>query len=225
MEQAIQWARGCKVDIILMSWTISSHEPHSAEIEALQSEVYAAGNDNILMFASASDQGEINDEVLFPGNSKGDHCVRIGAASNEGTRLAWVNRKWCEFLVPGKEISFRNYETGSYFTETGSSLANACAAGLAGALLYCDRLLSVRGVEIGRDLHDSRQLKRMLRGLSREPHRFIDVEKLFKDLKRDLKDRHKQHNMSLQSDEDSWTLRQEALAKVLNDAWVVGGSR
>jgi hypothetical protein len=225
MKQAIQWARGYKVDIILMSWTISSYEPHSKEIKALQTQVTEAGKEDILMFASASDQGEINDEVLFPGNSEGDHCVRIGAASDEGTRLAWVNRKWCEFLVPGKEIIFRDYETGSYFTETGSSLANACAAGLAGALLYCERLLRIRGVETGRDLHNSRQLKQMLRGLSREGHPFIDAEKLLKDLTLYLKERPKQHNMSLQIDQDNWTLEKEALAKVLNNAWVVGGAR
>lgn len=46
-----------------------------------------------------------------------------------------MNPEWSDFTVPAKGIDFRDHETGS-------SLANACAVGLVGALLYCDRTLA-----------------------------------------------------------------------------------
>jgi len=208
-----------------MSWTISSHVPHSKEIKDLESEVQAAGKDNILMFASASDQGENNNEHLYPGNSEGAGCVRVGAASNEGDRLPWVNPEWSEYSVPGKEIGFRDHETGSYFTETGSSLANACAAGLAGALLYCDRLL---GGAAGKwDLRSSENMKKMLNGLSQSSNqnhklRFIDVRSLLEQpFKKKLeKEGLKQNGVPPQIEQLNWGPESKrALAQVLDIVW------
>jgi hypothetical protein len=205
-----------------MSWTISIHLPPSKEITALRAALKAASDDDILMFASASDQGEHNDELLFPGRSERADCVRVGAASNEGDMLPWVNPAWSEFSIPGKEISFRDHETNLYFTETGSSLANACAAGLAGALLYCDRLLAVPSEK--RDLRSSVQMKRMFRGLSRNPNgKFVDVVTfLEKPLKGMLEEKGlKQKGVPLQIDQINWgTESKDALTEVLERSWV-----
>lgn len=141
-----------------MSWTISSRLPYSKENQGLVDELKAADDDGILMFASASDQGGNNNERILPGACDGWECIRIGGASNEGDTLPWVNSDWSDYCIPAKEILFRDHKTDSFFTETGSSLANACAAGLAGALLYCDRLLEVP--KSRRDLHSSSNMKK-----------------------------------------------------------------
>lgn len=219
-DQAIEWARGCKVDIISMSWTISSREPHSQEIHDLKQEVTNASKDNILMFASASDKGEGTSEILFPAEEY-NVCIRIGGASNEGDRLTWVNPKWVHFLLPGKEVGFLDHDTGSHFTETGSSLATACAAGLAGALLYSDRLLGV-----DRNLRQTSEMRKMFQGLSnKSTPPFIDVRKyLEQPFKSKLVELGlKQPGLLQQISELDWNGKsREALTQVLKDVWTHG---
>ncbi|EFY88119.1 subtilisin, putative [Metarhizium acridum CQMa 102] len=138
--KAVMWAVDCKVDIISMSWTIENGTTNSEDIEALRKAVKKAHKQNILMFCSTSDSGGSQDDRSFPGQWLNE-CTRIGGASHQGQKLARVNEKSVQFLLPGKRIPIKNSDGKSHSYETGSSLATACASGLAGLLLHCERLL------------------------------------------------------------------------------------
>ncbi|KAI1122612.1 hypothetical protein F5Y10DRAFT_253766 [Nemania abortiva] len=138
--KAIEWAIDCKVDIISMSWTIEvTGDRKEAEISRLSSVINKAKNDGIVMFCAASDQGSIASENCYP--YKFEDCIAIGAATNTGDKCPWVPEQYA-FLLPGKNIPFRwklPDGTSSWY-ESGSSLATALATGLAGLLLYCQRV-------------------------------------------------------------------------------------
>ncbi|KAI0860915.1 hypothetical protein F4860DRAFT_191494 [Xylaria cubensis] len=137
--KAIEWAIGCKVDIICMSWTVDGGERDGQDIRELQAIIEQASANGILMFGSASDQGPNTAEKTYPGGF--GECFRIGAASDDGVRLPWVNELPGQFLFPGKQLPFYSPDRDSYFYETGSSFSTAFAVGLAGVLLSCDSLL------------------------------------------------------------------------------------
>ncbi|KAI0466816.1 peptidase S8/S53 domain-containing protein [Xylaria cf. heliscus] len=221
-KEAIAWARGCKVDIILMSWAINAWTPpYDTAFSQLDEELKKAADDGILMFASARDQGEVNEEHLFPG-IRGSDCIRVGAASDEGDKLTGVNQNWVHFLVPGKEIGFYADGSGSYFTETGSWLANACAAGLAGALLFADRVLGVD--KRTRDLRSTVQMKQMLKGLSgRNDHPYVDARSLEILFKKELNAKGQQKGGPMNISEVDWHVGKEALRKALDTVWNKGG--
>lgn len=129
-----------------MSWTIESRQ-ETEEILQLKKIISEVGGENgaragkppIFLFASASDQGGHISDVSYPGDLSS--CFRIGGSSERGENLPWVNRDKVHFLLPGLRIPFHDREKDSFTYETGSSLATACAAGLAGLLLYCERVL------------------------------------------------------------------------------------
>uniref|UniRef100_A0A093UM10 Subtilisin NAT n=2 Tax=Talaromyces marneffei PM1 TaxID=1077442 RepID=A0A093UM10_TALMA len=145
--QAIEWAEACGVDIISMSWTIETRQ-ETGEIKQLKKIINEVGGENgartgkppIFLFASASDQGGHIGDASYPGDLR-PPCFRIGGSSERGEKLPWVNRDMVDFLLPGQRIPFHDREKDSFTYETGSSLATACAAGLAGLLLYCERVL------------------------------------------------------------------------------------
>jgi len=120
-----------------MSWTIETQTPETEDMKKLESAVVAAETAKILMFCSASDQGGNSMDGCYPGDW--DKCIKIGGATTTGERLPWVPEK-INFLLPGKKIPFTNPD-GTTFTESGSSVATAAASGLAGLLIFCDRLL------------------------------------------------------------------------------------
>ncbi|KID69274.1 Peptidase S8, subtilisin-related protein, partial [Metarhizium hybridum] len=134
----------CKVGIISMSWTIENRTINSEDIEALRTVVKKAHKQNILMFCSMSDSGGSHNDRSFPCQWSNE-CTRIGAASHRGDKLAWVNEKPAQFLLPGKRIPIKTV-TAKLIHTNGSSLATACASGLAGLLLHCGRLLGWKGI-------------------------------------------------------------------------------
>jgi len=159
--RAVKWAVDCNVDIISMSWTIDSttEDPNKA--------IAAAENQNILMFCSASDHGSTSSDNCYPASSK--KCIRIGAATVFGDKCSWVPDQY-DFLLPGKNIPFKwECQDGvSSWYESGSSLATALAAGLAGLLLYCDRAVNEGGGNPV--LHTKTGMEKLFRNMAATNH-------------------------------------------------------
>ncbi|KAI0595325.1 hypothetical protein F4775DRAFT_569866 [Biscogniauxia sp. FL1348] len=138
-EEAIQWAINRDVDIISMSWSINSSKPETRLENVLQT----AAKERIIMFCASIDEGPTASDKTYPG--KESSCIKIGASTLTGTKFSWVSESY-HFLIPG-EVPNSTTETdhwdrphtGSF----GSSVSTALAAGLAGSLIYCDRLLHI----------------------------------------------------------------------------------
>lgn len=126
-----------------MSWSIKASESSHDLGPALQE----ADGDHVVMFCSSTDEGATSNDSTYPGLVKS--CIKIGASTDTGARLSWVSSE-SDFLLPGDAsqaarepgvsgVSGRtlNAQAGLF----GSSVSTALAAGLAGVLLYCDRLL------------------------------------------------------------------------------------
>ncbi|KAK6360673.1 hypothetical protein TWF730_006807 [Orbilia blumenaviensis] len=154
--KAINWAVDCGVDIISMSWTIdnyfeaetttaaSEHADHpfaenSNPLKDLKAALDKAGNTNILMFGAASDQGSASN-TCYPVNH--EKCIGIGAATETGDILTWVHHAQVKFTCPGDRIPFKRGDGTATTYHNGSSFATAIASGLAGVILYCDRLVN-----------------------------------------------------------------------------------
>ncbi|KAK6330871.1 hypothetical protein TWF718_003068 [Orbilia javanica] len=142
---AIRWAVKCGVDIISMSWTIESTSNDSATassnalnpLEDLVSALDEAGKSNILMFGAASDQGSAS-KICYPAES--DKCIPIGAATETGEICPWVHQGQAKYTCPGYKVPFKRGDGTQPSYHNGSSVATAIASGLAGLILYCDRL-------------------------------------------------------------------------------------
>ncbi|RWA08804.1 hypothetical protein EKO27_g6306 [Xylaria grammica] len=136
--KAIQWATARDVDIISMSWSI---DENASGGDDLRNAIAAASNAGILMFCSCTDRGAAYKGETLPGNS--GLPFRIGAARASGEKLPWVAGPQSEYLLPGENIKPEEPDAWSHHRSGpfGSSIATALASGLAGALLYCDRLL------------------------------------------------------------------------------------
>ncbi|KAK6501421.1 hypothetical protein TWF481_009260 [Arthrobotrys musiformis] len=145
----------CGVDIISMSWTIDNYfeaEPttstsehadnpaaeNSNPLQDLKAALDEAGNAGILMFGAASDQGSAS-KTCYPVNH--DKCIGIGAATETGNILTWVHYAQVKFTCPGDRIPFKRGDGTATTYHNGSSFATAIASGLAGVILYCDRLV------------------------------------------------------------------------------------
>lgn len=157
-----------------MSWIIESRTPESEDMRALHQAINRAAEQKIMMFCSASDQGGNTEDCSYPG--EWGSCIKIGGSTALGDRLTWVNEK-VQFLLPGKRIPFENSGGKTYSYESGSSLATACASGLAGALLYCDRILGNGNV-----LREGSNIKTAFRGLTHGTNQlFPNVQKNFEE--------------------------------------------
>ncbi|PYI24833.1 subtilisin-like protein [Aspergillus violaceofuscus CBS 115571] len=150
---AINWAVDRDVDIISMSWSINSNRA----LTHLNDAIGRAEKNQIIMLCSAIDQGSHVRDNTYPGKNK--NCIKIGASTVTGERLGWVSKDACDFLLPGENVSLprRRSSSSSQSGPTahpqagpyGSSVSTALAAGLAGALLYCERLLTGPAPEAG----------------------------------------------------------------------------
>ncbi|KAJ6259971.1 Lipase [Drechslerella dactyloides] len=166
---AVEWATNNNVDIISMSWTIEIFgegaagkpkmhqvsEEHddmddigdlpervqneSPDIKLLTKAIKVARDKNILLFASASDQGSASSRHCYPARAGG--CITIGAATETGEMCAWVHPSQAKFCCPGVNVPFKKANETTPKPQSGSSVATALAAGLAGLLLFCDRAL------------------------------------------------------------------------------------
>ena len=133
--KAIVWAIKRKVDIISMSWSIQttpSTESRTSEGEQeLKDAIEKAKNENILMFAASSDEGNngATDPVIYPASATGVFC--IVAADKHGQLGSTVgaerNEKYT-YAFPRELV-----EDGKF---AGSSVATALAAGFTALILH-----------------------------------------------------------------------------------------
>ncbi|KAK3950874.1 hypothetical protein QBC32DRAFT_6548 [Pseudoneurospora amorphoporcata] len=176
------------MDIISMSWSIDSG---SSKIEGLNCALKEAVDKKIVMFCSSIDEGPMVDGNTYPGRT--GHCIKIRASTGDGARLSWVSAKNSDFLLPGDEfvhVKRQNGQSGSgsrlgYASEVpagGSSISTALAAGLAGVLIYCDRLTrsSMAPSESAIGFNDLQSLATMRRAFKTiaaksEDHKFLRV--------------------------------------------------
>lgn len=121
-----------------MSWTIQTTAQDNEDMKLLKDAITKAASANILMFCSTSDQGGNTNESCYPGDW--GQCIRIGGATFTGDKLTWVDDK-VDFWFPGRDVPFHLADAESVTYESGSSVATAAASGLAGALIYCARLV------------------------------------------------------------------------------------
>jgi hypothetical protein len=127
-----------------MSWTIESRASESHEMQLLQTAVSKAEDSGILMFCAADDKGAISSDHCYP-RSWGKSLL-IGAANDTGSICDWVpaggGSRSPMFILPGLNIPFCSRNDIPDSLESGSSVATAIAAGLAGVLLFCDALIT-----------------------------------------------------------------------------------
>ncbi|KAL6695376.1 hypothetical protein J3F84DRAFT_335861 [Trichoderma pleuroticola] len=124
-----------------MSWTIESNSAEGQEIKQLKDAISSAENKNILMFCSADDKGAISSDHCYPNAWKKSLLIRAG--NETGSMCDWVPAHQASemFIFPGLNIPFSPWIDAPDNFESGSSVATAIAAGLAGVLLFCDALI------------------------------------------------------------------------------------
>ncbi|KAJ4395834.1 hypothetical protein N0V93_000048 [Gnomoniopsis smithogilvyi] len=136
---AIKAALEKKATIISMSWTIPVPTTDSAASQLFQEAVREACDSKVLMFASSPDRGQYTTHV-YPSSMQSDRIFRIGAASADGVRFSSTD-KAVDFIFPGVDVDVSS-TNGAALSDlerkiTGSSVATALAAGLAGTIIYC----------------------------------------------------------------------------------------
>lgn len=125
-----------------MSWSIENDDSDS-DLQDLLGALNRAHSVGILMFCSCIDRGASRKDDSYPGTS--GYAIKIGAANSSGEKLQWVSTSQSDYLLPGENVqpqeptadAWSGYRSGPF----GSSIATALAAGLAGVLLYYDRLI------------------------------------------------------------------------------------
>ncbi|KAJ5950665.1 uncharacterized protein N7479_009078 [Penicillium vulpinum] len=139
--RAIEYAVERKVHIISMSWTILA-PASTTEIEPgfqnLRTALLKAQTAKILLFCSASDQGQ-DKSLTYPTNSLKD-CFKIGGADDDGVPHGAVGGPSnFNYTFPGETTTNGVYKEGTMEQKlfTGSSIATALAAGFAALILYC----------------------------------------------------------------------------------------
>ncbi|KAL6906988.1 hypothetical protein GGI43DRAFT_380509 [Trichoderma evansii] len=188
--QAIMAAVRKKVHIISMSWTIDPPEDEE-ERRLLDLAIGTAANENILLFCSASDKGAKSSET-YPSKAT-KKIFTIGAATSSGMADPWVgNLGNINFTFPGTKVEMDGLRTDDSSSRevSGSSIATALAAGLAGLVLYCVqvRLLLSTDQEKQKARRDFQLLKQhdyMMKALKdigtteESNHKFIEVWEVF----------------------------------------------
>ncbi|KAM0254704.1 hypothetical protein ACHAQJ_006485 [Trichoderma viride] len=188
---AIMAAVRKKVHIISMSWTIDPPEDEE-ERRFLDAAIVEAANADILMFASCSDKGAKNN-ATYPSKAT-TKIFTIGAATASGAADPWVgNLGNINFTFPGTKVEMDGPRSSTDISSrevTGSSVATALAAGLAGLVLYCVqiRLLLASDQEKIKARRDFQLLKKhdhMMKALKdigtteESNHKFIEVWEVF----------------------------------------------
>ncbi|KFA70874.1 hypothetical protein S40288_09923 [Stachybotrys chartarum IBT 40288] len=194
--EAIMWAVNHDVDIISMSWSIRSNSDLSALHRALKT---AKDDKKIIMFCSSSDEGAADKDNTYPAKTK--TCIKIGASTSTGTKLSWVSKENVNFLLPGDLLmSDARHDDDPVMNPfaspgtSGSSVSTALAAGVAGSLLYLDRL--ARGVGESLEKRSEEPLKQLgamddaLGSLSEviDNLKFVDARKAWKILQSRIHD-------------------------------------
>ncbi|KAM0419064.1 hypothetical protein ACHAPT_012003 [Fusarium lateritium] len=142
--QAIEYAAERGSQIICMSWTIKP--PEGDKKKEFDDAIHNALNSKgVLMFCAASDQGQSADLTYPHGSNRAS--FRIGAAKATGSMSDTVGDAHdLDFIFPGHQVVVNSsddvYDTDlqKFEAHSGSSVANALAAGLAALVVECVRL-------------------------------------------------------------------------------------
>ncbi|KAL7901847.1 hypothetical protein HDV64DRAFT_143531 [Trichoderma sp. TUCIM 5745] len=130
--KAIEWAIEQKVDIISISWVTKQDNP--ALKEAIRKAVDSDGRRPTLVFCSTADEGTYSGKV-YPVDYEG--VVKVAATDRYG-HLPPTSAGGVNILVPGDEVPADGpsyMEKYASTTVSGSSVATACAAGIASLAL------------------------------------------------------------------------------------------
>jgi hypothetical protein len=126
--------------LCLYNLTIETYESDSDDMKYLEAAISAAEAKKIVMFCSASDEGNGSIDRSYPGDW--EKCIKIGAATATGEKFPWVHGQKVNFLLPGENIPFKSSDGTMRSFMSGSSVATAAASGLAGLLLHCNKLVN-----------------------------------------------------------------------------------
>ncbi|CAI7570067.1 unnamed protein product [Penicillium glandicola] len=143
--EAIEWAVQQEVDIISMSWSIES----KVEPDDFKRAIKMAADAKITMFCASIDAGPTVKDRSYPGKFPGP--IKIGASTAVGSKLSWVSSDKEMFLVPGEIPNFVSHSSTANTpmqSTGGSSISTALASGLAGVLIYCERLLNITSSDL-----------------------------------------------------------------------------
>ncbi|KAL7952202.1 hypothetical protein V8C34DRAFT_299870 [Trichoderma compactum] len=138
--EAINWAVARGVDIISMSWSIEADR----RLDDLETALNNALEAKTILFCSATDQGRRPGHKTYPAEimKSTANRIRVGASTGTGEKLTWVSEPDTDFHLPGENVQPAEPDQWLQGLPYGSSISTALAAGLAGVLLYCDRLLN-----------------------------------------------------------------------------------
>ncbi|KAI0112578.1 peptidase S8/S53 domain-containing protein [Nemania sp. FL0031] len=143
--QAINWAVDLGVDIISMSWSFSEYNNASSEVNNFREAITRAHQKDIILFASMKDQAPLREDFRdYPIGLT--ETIGIGSATRYGEPAAYNTKGIAQFYLPGEGIQLPNPDpsnNGELTEVTGSSTATAFAAGLAGLILYCMKLVRI----------------------------------------------------------------------------------
>ncbi|KAK4149297.1 hypothetical protein C8A00DRAFT_38114 [Chaetomidium leptoderma] len=140
-KEALDWAVGCGVHIISMSWTIEARNEKSPDMASLEKAIQTAKEHKVLMFCAVDDKGINSSQFCYPGKS--GLCTRIGAANENGKICDWVPDDGTDLIFPGLNVPYEPVTGRILSYESGSSVATAIAAAFAGVLLYLDALVAL----------------------------------------------------------------------------------
>ncbi|QYT03243.1 Peptidase_S8 domain-containing protein [Trichoderma simmonsii] len=159
---AINWAKEMGVNIISMSWSFKAKgEDYGVdEIANFKRTIAEAKADGILLFASLNDMEGVNIDDYYPCGLS--DVFKIGSATKWGDKASH-SRTGSDFILPGKDISLPDID-GLMKEVSGSSIATAFAAGLAGLVLYA---LSTH-LNIEDEVEESLKMDRLKQAKSRE---------------------------------------------------------
>ncbi|XXG99624.1 hypothetical protein Hte_005965 [Hypoxylon texense] len=133
--QALDWAIKKGVDIISMSWTFNQTKPQIEKERAeFKEAISRASSKNILLFAALND-AEPNSDMgnFYPVGL--EEVFKIGSSKKWGAAADFGQKNKSDYLFPGQDITLEDPD-GEALHPSGSSLATAFAAGMAGLILY-----------------------------------------------------------------------------------------
>ncbi|KAI0465847.1 hypothetical protein F4859DRAFT_499445 [Xylaria cf. heliscus] len=136
VARAIEWAITQGVDVISMSFTITSNEEDHELKRALDN----AGSKGIAILCSAHDEGtKVN--KAWPADHEGNYIIVVAACDEYG-RILREMRSDKYYMFHGKNVAAGAIPfLQSNDRITGSSVATALAAGLSSLTLACDRMV------------------------------------------------------------------------------------
>ncbi|KAI1126077.1 hypothetical protein F5Y10DRAFT_294016 [Nemania abortiva] len=140
--KAIRWAISMDVDIISMSWTFSIADMDEQQKTDFKTAIHEADRAGIVLLGSLNDKEQSVLRDWYPVSL--NEVIRIGSATKWGEKAEPNRRGHACYLFPGEDIPLRappgpNTDGGQDEMASGSSLATAFAAGLAGLIIYASR--------------------------------------------------------------------------------------